>query len=298
MGNTKCPLCGFSESEIVGIPLVNPIAQKIIKADYLVVQCKNCELYFVSPQLNLSGNEWQQLYNSNYFQKNTGWLENKRKFDLKSRLDKLESYLGTKEEINFLDIGCGQGYGLIESLSRGWNTTGVDINDNRIRAAKINGINFYPGNLTEVKLKENYFDIVYVDSVLEHAPNPMEYLELINGLIRLRGVVYIGVPNEDSFLNDIRKLNLILRNNKIRSSKLKPFDSPYHIIGFNRSSLKYMINKSGLKQVYFHNFSRKLEFLGFRFGNCGFWTGILLLPVEFGGWLFRRDTYFEVILRN
>lgn len=297
MGNAKCPICGFSESDIIGLPVANPIAQKIIKADYKIVQCKNCELYFVSPELNLSKNEWQQLYNSDYFIENTNWLEKRRKDDLKNRLDKLYSYLNNQQGINFLDIGCGQGYGLCESRSRGWNTTGVDVHDNRIGAARSDGINFYLGTLKEAGLKEKHFDIIYIDSVLEHVPNPMEYLEIIKSLLKPDGVIYIGVPNEDSFLNDVRKLSLILRNKKKRSAKLKPLDSPYHIIGFNRTSLKYMINKSGLKQVYFNNFSRKLEFLGFKFGSIGFWTGIFLIPVEFGGWLFRKDTYFEIILR-
>jgi 2-polyprenyl-3-methyl-5-hydroxy-6-metoxy-1,4-benzoquinol methylase len=298
MENTKCPICGFSNNKIVGIPVLNPISKRIVKMDHKVVQCTICKLYFVSPELTFSKNEWQQLYNSNYFIENTIWLESKRRYDLLKRLDRLFGYFKPHQEINFLDIGCGQGYGLIESYSRGWNTTGIDIFDNRIGEAKIDDINFLQGDLSELELKGSFFDIIYIDSVLEHVPKPMEYVEKIKLLLKPGGIVYIGVPNEDSFLNDIRKLSLIFRNKKNRSAKLKPFESPYHIIGFNRLSLDYMIKKSGLDRVFFHNFSRKLEFLGFRYFSHGFWMGILLLPVEFGGSLLRRDTYFEVILRR
>ena len=297
METTHCTICGFNECKVIGVPSVNSTAKEIIKTDYMVVQCENCGLYFVSPKLKLTKGEWEQLYNSDYFIANTGWLEKKRKSDLKKRLDKLKSYITVEQVINFLDIGCGQGYSLIESLSRGWKTTGIDIHDNRIAAARVNGINFYWGNLSEAGLKLRSYDIIYVDSVLEHIPDPMAYLKIIKELLKPGGVVYIGVPNEDSFLNDIRMVSFRLSGKRERSAKIKPFENPYHIIGFNKASLKYMIVKSGLNLIYIHNFSRKLELLGFRLGSSGFWKGILLLPVEFGGWLFRRDTYFEVILQ-
>ena len=298
MDETKCPVCGFNKSILVGIPLLNSLSKKIVKSDYKVVQCTNCDLYFVSPKLNFSKEEWQELYNSHYFVENTKWLENKRKIDLRKRFNRLKNYISPQKEINFLDVGCGQGYGLLESLARGWKTTGLDIRDNRIEFAKVNEINFNLSDLTNAELKENFFDIIYVDSVLEHVPNPLEYLEKIKFLLKSGGVAYIGVPNEDSFLNDIRKLASFLSANKKKSAKLKPFDSPYHIIGFNRTSLKYIINKSGLNQVYFRNFSRKMEFLSFKLNNTEFWIGILLVPVEFGGMLLNKDIYFELILQK
>jgi 2-polyprenyl-3-methyl-5-hydroxy-6-metoxy-1,4-benzoquinol methylase len=298
MENTNCPVCGNNKSILLGIPLLNALSKKIAKTDYKVVQCTNCDLYFVSPKLNFSKEEWQALYNSHYFVENTKWLENKRKIDLHTRLDRLNSYIYPKNEINFLDIGCGQGYGLIQSLARGWNTTGLDIRDNRVEAAKIIDINFNLSDLTNTELKDNSFDIIYLDSVLEHVLNPLEYLEKIKNLLKSGGVAYIGVPNEDSFLNDIRKLASLLGANKKKSAKLKPLDSPYHIIGFNRTSLKYIINKSGLNQLYFRNFSRKMEFLSFRLYDKEFWIGILLVPIEIGGMILRKDIYFEVILQK
>ena len=36
----------------------------------------------------------------------------------------------------FLDIGCGEGYMLLNALGRGWNAYGIDIADNRILAAR------------------------------------------------------------------------------------------------------------------------------------------------------------------
>ena len=74
---------------------------------------------------------------------------------------------------------------LIEALRRGWEVTGIDIVDNRIKKAKQEDVNFIIANFLEYELPENYFDFIYVDSVLEHVLNPKEYLIKIKQLLKL-----------------------------------------------------------------------------------------------------------------
>ena len=138
--------------------------------------------------------------------------------------------------------------------------------------------------------------IFYLDSVLEHVLNPKEYLLKINSILKVGGVVYIGVPNEDCMFNDIRKLLFQLLGMKDISEKIKPFDSPYHVIGYNKESLEFIFNKTNLKTKFMRNFGRKFEFLSHTTSQRGFWIGLFLLPIEFIGNILNRDVYYEAYI--
>jgi ubiquinone/menaquinone biosynthesis C-methylase UbiE len=222
----------------------------------------------------------------------------KRKKELVERFDKAKKFIESKNQIiRYLDVGAGEGKGLLEAHGRGWEATGIDIVDNRLQEAKLSEIKFIKSNLHESDLPENYFDFIYVDSVIEHVLNPFEYLSKIKKLLSKGGVIYIGVPNEDCLFNSVRKLVFILTGKKNESEKLKPFDSPYHVIGFNDNSLKYFLDKVELKVLKKRNFGRKFDFLSYSPKSKSFWIGLFFLfPIEYPGQLIQRDIYFEAYL--
>lgn len=133
--------------------------------------------------------------------------------------------------------------------------------------------------------------------MLEHVLTPKEYLLKINKILKPGGIVYTGVPNEDSLFNDIRKLAFFILGKKNISEKIKPFDSPYHVIGFNKKSLGFIFERTNLKIKFMRNFGRKFDFLSNTPNQKGFWIGLFFLfPIEFIGNLLGRDVYFEAYL--
>ncbi|NWF90310.1 MAG: class I SAM-dependent methyltransferase [Ignavibacteriaceae bacterium] len=294
-----CPVCCEKEFKILGNPKPNVIAQQIITEEYKIVECINCHTYFVHPRINFTKMEWESLYNTEYFSQQSQWLLKKRTTELKTRFDNAQKYFTNSKEIAFLDIGTGEGKALIEGYRRGWKVMGIDIVDNRIEEAKSIEIKFLKTNFLEQEIQENSFDFIYCDSVIEHVLNPFDYLLKIKKLLKVGGILYIGVPNEDSLFNFIRKLIFTLIYRSGISEKLKPFDSPYHVVGFNKESLNFLINKTGLKIVFFRNFGRKLDFLSYPFFKKGFWISLIFLfPIEVLGNLLKRDVYFEVYLQK
>lgn len=290
-----CPVCRSHEMKFIGKPFINNIARTLLKEDYLVVRCKKCTTYYVAPEIPFTGEEWKLLYNEGYFALQTQWLIKTRKKELQQRINMLQKSAG-KSKINFLDVGCGEGNALILASGKGWNTTGIDITDNRITEAKKEVISFKEGGLLELQLPAESFDIIYMDSVLEHVLNPLDYLNEIKRLLSPGGVVYIGVPNEDSLQNYVKKVIYSLTGKAAIAPQLKPFDTPYHIVGFNKKSLNIAFQKCGFKVLKMRNFGRKCEFLGFPPGAKGFYIGLFLLPFEVLGALLRRDVYYEAIL--
>ena len=295
-----CPICNSTKKKEIGLSKTNTISTKFINKEYKVVQCTNCQLYYIFPQIEFSNSQWADLYNSEYFANQSDWLINMRKKELAERFDTAKSLVENKnQDIKYLDVGAGEGKGLLEAHGRGWESTGIDIVDNRLQKAKLSDIKFIKSDLLDSDLPENYFDFIYVDSVVEHVLNPLEYLSILKKLLSKGGVIYIGVPNEDCLFNSVRKLVFVLTGKKNESEKIKPFDSPYHVIGFNNYSLEYFFDKVGLKVLEKRNFGRKFDFLSYSPKTKAFWVNILLLfPVEYPGQLIKRDVYFEAYLSN
>lgn len=288
-----CPLCKSKNHKLIGVPKLDEKSKKILTENYEVVQCTECQFYYVKPEIKINEAGWRYLYNDEYFNDYTTWHERSRRKDRQQRIKKLERLLKNKVE-NFLDIGCGEGLMLVEGLNSGWNVFGVDIADNRIEIAKKKEIKFEKTDLLNAKLPENYFDCVYCDSVLEHILNPMEYLLEINRILKPGGIVYIGVPNEDYLLNDMKKIFNNLSGNKSVSAKLKPFVSPYHIGGFNKNSLKYALSNSSFKIEILRNFATRLVFIYVKFLSKAFFKSIVKSLIYLVSVPFRKEYYLEV----
>lgn len=294
----SCPICSGQNYKIIGKPKTNSISKNFINADYKVVQCSNCELYYTVPTINFTNDQWADLYHSEYFAEQSAWLTKKRKKELSERFDVANGFISNdNKRIKFLDVGTGEGKTLIEGFNRGWEVTGIDIVDNRIDEAKNNSIKFVKANLLESNLPENYYDFIYLDSVLEHVLNPLEYLVRINKLLTKGGIVYIGVPNEDCLFNDVRKLMFRISGKLNLSEKIKPFDNPYHVVGFNKNSLNFLFKKTEMEVKKIKNIGRKFDFLSYNIKTRAFWVNLIfLLPVEFLGNIINRDIYYEVYL--
>jgi SAM-dependent methyltransferase len=293
-----CPICNSVEKKEIGLPKTNLISKRFVVSDFKIVQCINCQLYYASPPINFSDDQWNKLYNSEYFSNQSNWLVKKRKKELAERFNVAKSLVKNKNnKLRYLDVGAGEGKGLLEALNRGWEVSGIDIVDNRLHDAKLPQIKFIKSNLLDSELPENYFDFIYVDSVVEHVLKPFEYLTKIKNLLRDGGVIYVGVPNEDCLFNNVRRLAFNLTGKKNESEKIKPFDSPYHVIGFNNHSLGYLFDKVGLMVLRKRNFGRKLGFLSYPPSSKSFWIDLFLLfPLEYIGQLLQKDIYFEAYL--
>jgi 2-polyprenyl-3-methyl-5-hydroxy-6-metoxy-1,4-benzoquinol methylase len=291
--NSICPLCSSTEYKIIGETKTNYLSKKFVDKNYKVVQCTSCKVYFVTPQISFTDEQWAELYSNEYFAMQSNWLLRKRAAELLKRFNQAQSYL-PETKITFLDIGAGEGKTLIEGVKRGWDVTGIDIVDSRIDEAKNDDIKFIEAKFLEHQFNENHFDFIYLDSVLEHVLNPKKYLEKINSILKTGGILYAAVPNEDSLFNDIRRIVFNLLGKKNMSVKIKPFDSPYHIIGYNKKSLSYIFEKTNFEINSINNTGRKFNFLSHSPTKKGFWINLVfLLPIELIGKWLNRDVYYE-----
>ena len=106
---------------------------------------------------------------------------------------------------SFLDIGCGEGWALAFFNQLGWDVLGLDYSTfsvERFQPALRDRLR--PGDLYEqlaaLQAEGQQFDVLWLDNVLEHVPDPAELLRRCRALVRPNGVLLVEVPNDFSAL--------------------------------------------------------------------------------------------------
>lgn len=291
----SCPLCNGNNIKKIGIPKKSREVISFIDKEYVVVKCIDCKYYYVSPTIDFSKEQWQELYGDEYFFPLTDWYFKRRAKDRRIRLDWLrDAHQG--EMRKFLDIGCGEGHLIYDAFKMGLDTYCVDIYDNRMPAAKNEKIHFHLGDLLSASYPDNFFDCVYMDSVLEHLLDPQKYIREINRILKTGGVAYFGVPNEDSIINDLKKLvrNIILR--KKASSRICPFNSPFHVVGFTQKSFLNIMESNNFSVERIRNFAGVMEWKKFKPFSKMYIVFLLMVPFYLVGAVIGKMKYLDTVV--
>ncbi len=133
-----------------------------------------------------------------------------------------------------LNVGCAYGFTL-ERFPDSFEKFGIDVSAHAINVAKrrLPDANFKIGGAEDkFPYKDNYFDVVLANDLLEHLENPKTALESIHKVLKIGGVLYITTPN----LNAVRR--------KIFSYADK---KEHHISMFTHKELMNLLNSLGFK---------------------------------------------------
>jgi 2-polyprenyl-3-methyl-5-hydroxy-6-metoxy-1,4-benzoquinol methylase len=102
-----------------------------------------------------------------------------------------------------LDYGCGDG-GTSRTLARlGAKVTAIDIKPEIKQAFQNLDVKFCNAQNEALYLKSQEFDIIILQDVLEHVPNPEKLINQAKEALRPHGLIYISTPNRFSLLNII-----------------------------------------------------------------------------------------------
>lgn len=179
----------------------------------------------------------------------------------------------------------------------GWNAYGIDISNNLVDHIDKKRINFFNGNIFEANFPDNYFDVIYMDSVLEHVENPMRTLIELKRILRVKGLLYLIVPNEDCLNNEFKKFLYLLALKKDLYGQIKPFVRLYHIQGFNKHSLKTVLEKAEFNILRLKDFGGNYIFWkSFKFFSPSYLREIMLFPVSLLSILIKRQIQLEILV--
>jgi SAM-dependent methyltransferase len=208
--------------------------------DYQILDCQNCGFKHA-----LITQELNDIYTSHYYEtekpeyilfneNDSDWW----KFNYSERILKIDSLMNFTAS-NWLDIGTGPGLFLDTLKSTQRVGTGIEPSLLAYNHAISKGHNVINGFFDYKKSTElGQFDAIHLSEVLEHIPEPIEFLENVVRVLRPGGHVCIVVPNDYSVIQEI-----FVKNTKEEKWWIQP---PFHINYFNKESLGKLITSVGL----------------------------------------------------
>ncbi|HRN69775.1 MAG TPA: class I SAM-dependent methyltransferase [Candidatus Woesebacteria bacterium] len=170
----------------IACPICN--SKKIGKKINLYFKCKKCSsLYLIDPpSLQYIDKMVQKFGVSVAAESSNPKIANV----FAKRVQHLSHYINPKSKI--LDVGCGNGFFVYEAKQAGYDVEAMDKAKACVEKMKMKGIIAY-SNLS--KVPNNHYDAITMFDVIEHIPDPIQFIDLIYKKLKRNGVVMITTPN-------------------------------------------------------------------------------------------------------
>lgn len=208
---------------------------------YELIQCRTCAHLSTAPRLREI--DLPSLYSTYYPRKNASVfnIQNEAKKILHpyaallrwwNGIDNQGQYLVRPGE-HMLDIGCGSGTSLLEANALGAIAYGIEADPNVRPIAEELALNIHIGSLHDNPFPNRTFDLIVLNQVIEHIPEPYLALQALRNKLSSHGRMVLVFPNINSFwcrLFGIRWIN---------------WHVPYHLHHFTKANFKKMATRCG-----------------------------------------------------
>lgn len=227
---------------------------------YTYVQCLECDLVYANPRPVYDEEFVHTAYDvyqmNHHHVVRPGELSAQETQQIKryeTTLKQLESLLGRKGKI--LDIGCETGLFLIAAKQRGWEGVGLDVSKGMTEHIQSTyGIRTYCGQYHAQDFgTEGKFDVIYASHVLEHIPNPNEWLRKFRMDLRDDGLVCLNIPNQYSW---DRVFKRTLKKLRLKKDRWTLWRTPDHLYEPHLKPMQILLNKHGYKILESFTYSR------------------------------------------
>jgi 2-polyprenyl-3-methyl-5-hydroxy-6-metoxy-1,4-benzoquinol methylase len=171
---------------------------------FTVIDCDACCFKHIVPiptpaaLEHVYGHEYYATEKPLYIQRHTEdreWLN----VVYAERYDLFERVLGPGQR-TLLDVGSGPGMFLLHGVERGgWSVRGLEPSSQAAAHSRGLGLDVTQAFLDDATaLTLGRFDVVHLNEVLEHVPNPRDVLRAVDTLLNPGGLVALMVPNDYS----------------------------------------------------------------------------------------------------
>ena len=258
----SCDFCGNKEFKFL---FLGKDKSFNMPGKFKVVKCQNCGFIFLNPRPQ---KELENYYPAKYYSYNlidTGSLKLRIKlllYDLYFNPKNKNSLLkvlflplifysrGTiiSPGKKLLDIGSGSGQFLYEMKQLGMDGEGIEPGNFNKESAKKAGLSIKQKNLFDAKYPADTFDVITINHVLEHTPNPSGIIKETYRILRKEGNLIIAVPNYISLAYSLFGKNWY------------QLDIPRHLHDFSDKILAKKLENEGFKIKKIRYNSRPSQF--------------------------------------
>ncbi len=247
----KCNLCGTDRSRLISIVTKKPAQE----TDYSISPdkyyreihlCLNCNAYYNFYDYSLLREDFYTGFYNNSIE--SGKLKDRftkitslpfDKSDNKHRAERvwdfIKDFFGSNcTEISLLDVGTGTGVFLFEMEKFLTNLYCVDPDQNSIHLVRecVNLTSSWVGTITDIP-KNELFDIITYNKVLEHVHSPISLLRESGKYLRDGGCFYIELPYGDKIVTS-------------NSQEERAEFFIEHLTVYNRASMEYLLTQCDL----------------------------------------------------
>jgi 2-polyprenyl-3-methyl-5-hydroxy-6-metoxy-1,4-benzoquinol methylase len=170
-----------------------------------LLRCRACGCYRIDPPALSDDPACEQFYTT-YYEAPPQQRQDGRRARTQHRSSRFWDVAAAEPQLlrpgnSALDVGCGEGQLCAELLHHGWRSVaGVDISKTRIRRARERhpNVDFYDVPLAQTDVPPGSFDLVVMDNVIEHLPDPLATVRELRKYVAPRGQFVIVTPNMES----------------------------------------------------------------------------------------------------
>lgn len=134
-----------------------------------------------------------------------------------------------------LDVGCGSGLSLLEAKALGATAFGIEADPNVRPIAEALDLNIHFGSLHDEPFAGENFDLIIMNQVIEHVPEPDEALNIMRKRLAPGGRIILVFPNQAAL------------GRRLTGSRWIHWHIPFHLHHFDQKTMKRLAERCGLK---------------------------------------------------
>jgi 2-polyprenyl-3-methyl-5-hydroxy-6-metoxy-1,4-benzoquinol methylase len=232
------------------------------RQQYRYVRCCDCGLFYSSPRPRYDQHFLDSCY-ADYEQFVDGATEDELRAIRTSSLTMFEKEVAhlvkfDRQRTAVLDIGSAMGTFLLAAKPHYAQLTGLDV------SAKMAA--FVRQELdVEVRLEqfhrhqpEQPYSLIHMSHVIEHVPNPNQWLQHARALLAPGGILVVNVPNKLSYSNVLKHMLWKLKLKKhVASGWADPARTPDHLFEPTLASFRALFGRHGFDILDEYSYSRR-----------------------------------------
>jgi SAM-dependent methyltransferase len=249
-----CPFCGSDEYSIY--------ERFGSELQFTYVLCRHCTLVYHSPRPKYDQHFIDSAYASYYQFSETIKLDQNAEV-LHSSVNMFRDEVGNllkydKIRSNVLDIGSAMGTFLFAAKPYYKKAIGLDVSAQMAAYVEKNvGVSVYLQQFNEFFYDEK-FSLIHMSHVIEHIPNPVEWLQKAGSMLEEEGILVINVPNKFSLSFRLQhyyyKMGL---KKQFSSTWTDPSRVPDHLYEPNVKSMLMLLEANHFEVLDYFTYSRR-----------------------------------------
>lgn len=136
-----------------------------------------------------------------------------------------------------LDIGCGNGAFMALAKKMGWKVEGVEPDPVSVNLCRSKGLYVFSGSIDSVNSRQGHYDVITMNHVIEHVPDPGDFLQKSFDLLRPGGMLWVALPNPQSF------------GKKLFGTAFCALHPPFHFCLASQKALCDKMHQAGFERI-------------------------------------------------